>query len=231
VIKLLLNNKKIPPIWKYSAIDGLTIGEIENRVGEMSEFEWEHPGNDRAEDFHIFFTDVSARAERLLELLYEYREYFYEEDKEDGFRGWNDLMVVLLGGNRRVLGWDSEELDYESLFRRGWGDYGEECAIEEASKRLERFTKKELIDRWHKVAVILTTYFELCAAYDGLNAALDYLENDGLTKSEELTRDIECAYNNLWAYDKYDKKHYLNGKMVEPFDKALEKTYLEMWCC
>jgi hypothetical protein len=220
--------KKNIPLWKFSCIDKLDLDSISSDVDDMAEFEWNYEYSERNEDFQIFFSDISARAQQLSELLYQYREDFYE--KED-FRGWNDFCVVLLGGTHTIRGFDFVEMDYFMLFERGWGGYGERLAMEEAQKRLERFTKAELINRWQKVLTILTAYLELKSAYDALTGALDFLENDGLKKSAELTRNIEYAYNQLRFYDSSysGKKEVCQNDELRRFEKELEKTYPELW--
>jgi hypothetical protein len=220
---IIISTKRKVPLWKYSCIDGLQLEIISSDLDDMIEFEWEYENHSRKEDFQIFFCDISARAEQLSDLIYQCREYFYEQDD---FRGWNDFCVVLLGGTHKILGYDAVEMDYFSMFERGWG-FGNELAVEEAQKRLERFTKKELIDRWQKVLTILTSYLELKAAYDALTGALDFLENDSLKKSEELTRDIDYYYRRLRFYD--GSKEPVRNDDLRRFEQALEKTYPAMW--
>jgi len=214
--------KKAVPLWKYSCIDGLDFDSITSDIESMSEFEWKYENHSRKEDFQIFFVDISARAEQLQELMHNYRYYLAERDD---CRGWNDFCVVMFGGTRRVLGYDVEEMDYYSLFGRGFGESGEDLAIEEAGKRLERLSKKELIERWQKVLTVLTAYFELKASYDSLTGALDFLENEGMTKSEELTQGIEDAYRRLEFYKGEAKENADYNR----FDKTAAKIPHEVW--
>jgi hypothetical protein len=215
-----MSKEKNIPIWKRSCIDKLDTYSIRQQLYDMAEIEYTYSDSARSEEFHMFFQDISCRAQNLLDLL---GDYCFDENEI--CKGWDDFTVVLLGGAYRVLGFDVEEQDYFSLFERGFGNYGEELAIREATERLMRLSKQELLDRWRKVLVILTAYIDLKAAYDGLTGALDFLENDGLKKSEELTADIERTYARLWYSDGYT----IDRKYLPAFEAALEKTYPEMW--
>jgi len=221
--------KKNIPLWKKSCIENLRFEDIESNLYEMSEIEYQYGGNERHEDFYVFITDVSARASQLSEQIYEFK--YYLADKGDDCPWWDDYCVSLLGGAYNILGYDIEEMDYYSIFKNAFG-IGEELAVEEAKKRMERLTKSELIDRWNKFIVILTSYLELKAAYDAVTGALDFLENDGLMKSEELTRDIELAYNRLDFWVDYDgKRKAVTNANYYAYEKILEKnTNSEMWC-
>lgn len=67
-------------------------------------------GDDEAEwEFKMAFSDLSAKAERLYEHVYEEVRY----QGHDGFeRVFNDCTVALIGDRYRIIGWDYEEEDY-----------------------------------------------------------------------------------------------------------------------
>ena len=209
--------KRKRPLWHRSCIDRLNYDTMREELSEMCEIEYEYSNSERREEFEIFFSDVGGRAQNLAEEFYNYRGWF-----DDDLCDWNDLCVVLLGAKFRVWGYDSEEMDYFSLFQDGidmsnW-------AIEKAQKRIERLTKCEIIKQFQKVMLLIVTYYDIKSAYDALAGALDFLENDGLKKSEELTQNFERLYRNL---------RYYNGEVVRDensraFDREVE-TFPQRW--
>gem|GEM_PF-2040818 len=216
-----MTRRKVP-LWKRSCIENLMFEHMQDELDEIGDFEDEYQYSERREDFEIFFGDVSAKAMQLCELFYDNR-YLFDED--NGFNDWNDLCVVLFGGERSVLGYDVEERDYYSLFNNGCDC--SDWAIDEARKRVMRYTKEELIKRFQCVMLFITTYYDVKSAYDALTGALDYLENDGLKKSEELTENFERHYSRL---------KFIDGKVIDwdentkAFDKEVERFPQRWWC-
>ena len=143
----------------------------------------------------------------------------------------------MFGNERSVLGYDVEQQDYYGLFNN---TYDRELVIEEARKRVMRYTKDELIKMFQRVMLFIATYYDVKSAYDALTGAMDFLENDGETKSEEITRNFEHLYKKLQYYPKIFRdfntvitariKYTVCRETEIEFDKEVE-SFPQMWWC
>lgn len=175
-------------------------------------------GDDEAEwEFKMAFSDLSAKAERLYEHVYEEVRY----QGHDGFeRVFNDCTVALIGDRYRIIGWDYEEEDYFSLT-----SYDEKLAFTEAGKRLMRRTKAEIISTVGQCLGILVSYLDVRQQYDYLKATMDILrdENTSLLKNIKA---IDRAYQDAESVGFYPWY-----QEVERFDALLnclpDRAWLE----
>jgi hypothetical protein len=72
---------------------------------------------------------------------------------------------------------DREESEYYSMMssEEGW-------AVEEATKRIERLTKRELIRRFRKVLTLLLLFFDIKASHDCLISIVEELDERAAMK-------------------------------------------------
>ena len=121
--------------------------------------------------------------------------YQMEEELRDDYLvpEFFDLWFAAMGGGE-MLGYDEYEGDYYSLE----GRFDEELAQQEARKKLERMTKKEIIDMASQCFKIATNYLSIKSRYEDLSTALDILrgKNSGQLKA---AAEIDELYDKMWV--------------------------------
>lgn len=199
------------PLWKKSMLQSLDLSSIVNYLYEISEngdmygYDGGEPGY--YQDYKELFDDLAGGASALLDALNEY----------DGYGGgtikdfWDDMTVALLGKTQRVLGFDAVEQDYFGMI-----DCQEDWAVEEAEKKLERYTKHDLIQSFRKVLVILVSFFDLKSAHDCLTSIVQELDEKGALL-ERKNEKINQIYGDL------------TGKNGEQFDSLIANLPQRMW--
>lgn len=113
---------------------------------------------------------------------------------------FDDFMAAVHPDGRGILGYDSWEEDYFPL-----STFQTEAACREAAERLQRKTKRELIDCAHIVMGIVCQYMAVKYRFDSLSAAFDVL----MERSEQqlrAVREIEEAWAAAEADDFNDWK-------------------------
>lgn len=194
------------PLWKKSMLQKLNLYDIKEYLYEITDngdphgYEWGIGGY--YNDYKDQFDELSAGAWALSQALEDY----------DVNENWDDMTVALLGPTHTVLGYDVAELDYFSLF----SSYIEDWAVEEAVKRLERLTKRDLIITFRKVLATLLLFFDVKASHDCLTSIVEELDNRGALL-EEKNNQINKLYEDL------------TGKDGEEFDRLIENLPQRMW--
>lgn len=158
------------PLWKKSMLQTLNFYEINSLLDEISENGdmCGYASGEKSEyyqEFKELFDELSDGAYRLYETL-------SESDVRDN---WDDMTVALLGKTHTVLGFDTVEQDYYHMLN----PYDEDFAVEEATKCLERLTKRDLIKTFRKVMVSLVLFFDIKCAHDCLTAIVEELDERG----------------------------------------------------
>lgn len=159
-------------------------------------------------EYKDLFDDLSAGAWGLYEAISEH----------DGYQGyslrevWDDMTVGLLGDLFTVYGYDAAELDYFKLN----DEYEEALAVEEAQKRLGRFTKSELIKFFRKVLMTIVMFYDLKAAHDCLTSIVEELDEKGALL-ERKNDTINRLYEDL------------TGKNAKEFDDLIAHLPQRMW--
>ena len=125
---------------------------------------------------------------------------------------WDDLTVGMLGDTQRVLGFDTVERDYYRMTE----PYMEDWAQDEACKRVEHWTKREMMGNFKFVLSTLVSYLDLKAASDTMLAVVAERDYRG-AMLEEKTNRIEQIYSDI------------TGKSAEQFEKELENLPQRMW--
>lgn len=201
--------KREKPIWKKSMLDGLDLGSIQNELYDMSENGdcWGYDDRDEGsyyDEFRELFNEIAAGATDLNEAI----------DSRCGMMdgAWDDLTVGMLGDTQRVLGFDTVERDYYRMTE----PYMEDWAQDEACKRVEHWTKREMMGNFKFVLSTLVSYLDLKAASDTMLAVVAELDYRG-AMLEEKTNRIDQIYSDI------------TGKSAEQFEKELENLPQRMW--
>lgn len=135
---------------------------------------------ERAWEFQMTFSDLSAKAEELSDILYD--------DRQDVSEFFDDCTVGLIGNRYRSVGYDDCEEDYYQLT-----GYEQELAQTEAGKRVCRWTKKEMLANIGQCIGILLAFYDLRQQYDYLKAELDILRGENAAVLQTI-KEIEKIY-------------------------------------
>ncbi|MCD8239339.1 MAG: hypothetical protein LUC92_08400 [Clostridiales bacterium] len=175
------------------------------------------------EEFKLTFSDLNSDIEKLQADL---DETVYEELGELGEYGeiniFDMIFAVYQNTAGEMLGYDEYVGDYFPL-----NSYATELALEEAEKRLERLTKKELIRKMKICGAIMVNYVGIRERYNNLSAAIDILraENAGLTRA---VKDISEAYEKAEKASGGFKRLY-DVEEVDNFDRLLDRLPEAVW--
>lgn len=164
--------------------------------------------NEEEFEFKMMFSDLSAECEQMQEDLHW--EYIPEH--------FDDFFCAA-STREELIGWDQYEGDYFGL----GSSYTEECARQEARKRMQRLTKEELMQTAQICFRIFRAYIGIKGRYESLKAAFDILrdENTGyLQMIKELNALYEAAENEDFVYW---------GETTKKFDKILEALPQRAW--
>ena len=137
---------------------------------------------DEAYEFKMEFACLCAECEKMLE---DMNEFWIDEDFENIF---NNFFVAIKTDDE-LLGFDSYEQDY---FGIEYKDYAED----EASKKLMRMTKENIIQYAGLSFNIAMNFIGLQNRYDNLKAAMDIL-NDKNTGHIQVVKKIEELYSQI----------------------------------
>lgn len=167
---------------------------------------------EEAYEFQMMFSDLSAKAEKLSEVLNSYElenvsEYF------DQF-----IVGVSDGAGMNYLAWDTVEEDYFRAVA-----YETDACIEESQKKLMRMKKEDLISCANKVFRIIIAFLDLKYKYDYLSATLDIL-NDEQRGLLDMVKNIEEAYEQA-----EDELFIGSRESTKKLDKLLKAIPERMW--
>ena len=116
-----------------------------------------------------------------------------------------------------VLGFDEYEGDYYGLN----DDYEVRAAIEEAQKRLERFTKKQLMSLYTQCTHIVFQFMALRYRLDELDAAVAIVKE----LNGEILRDVKTLCD---LYDEM-QEHPTDLNVMRKFERAAQMLPEEAW--
>lgn len=179
--------------WKKPLVQELNLEEIRMNLGEMDEacsnVRWylgreveqleELLGEDDAFEFQSSFSALSGdiySVQRQLEDIW-LPDYF------------DDFLAAVHPDGHDVYGFDEYE---EDSFRLDTSTA--ELACREAGERMQRKTKKELIDCCHNVLGVICLYMSIKYRFDSLSSAFDVLM-ERTEKQLRAVREIEEAYD------------------------------------
>lgn len=191
--------------YKKAAVSGLTLWEIQDKLSEIIEacdevVYWMDSDNqtlvdalDGDEDdvsrFKMDFAVLSAEADRMYGDIQE----VWEPEHFD------DVLVISGIGEQRdgeLIGYDVYEGDYFGIdpFQYEWAE-------KESTKRLERLTKKELLQQMAQTISITFAFLGIQSRYQDLKASIDILRAqnkeylDGAKQLNELSENLR----NEWG--------------------------------
>lgn len=199
------------PIWKKSMLETLNYSDIWDYLdeiesdGDLLGYESEESGY--YQEYKEQFDELSFGAYRLRNALDDY-DYLGDCRLSDI---WNDMTVALLGYQQKVLGFDQVEEDYYAMLSSC-----ENFAVEEAKKRLMRFTKEQLIENFRKVLTTLILFYDIKASHDCLISIVQELDERG-TILERKNEQINRLYEDL------------TGKNGSNFDDIIKNIPQRLW--
>ena len=164
--------KSKAPMWRKSMLYRLSLCGIAEDLEEVSEsgdyygYEGESLG-EYYDEYRPLFNELAMGAADLLEAISRLEEY-----DSEGFSGWDDFTVALIGPVQKVLGFDTDQMDYFSMMA-----CEEEAAVREAEKRLQRLTKAQLIGMFRRVMIALVAYWDIKGSFDTLSAVVNELDS------------------------------------------------------
>ena len=130
---------------------------------------------------------------------------------------FDDFFGRIAGDTFGLMGFDSFEGDYFGLTDR----WEEEHAQEECSKRLQKFTKAQLLDGAHVCFRVAVNYISLKNRYENLKAYIDILngKNSGLLKT---VKQIEDLYERV-------SEEYPSRQDADEFKRLVNSLPPETW--
>lgn len=203
-------NQSKNPLWKKSMLKSLNFYEIVEFLDEIGNngdpYGYEREESGYYQEYKEQFDDLSDGAYRLWDALdnSDYSDYSLRDI-------WDDMTVALLGYQEKVLGFDQVEEDYFAMLT-----FLEDAAVQEAEKRLMRFTKEQLIKNFRKVLTTLVLFFDIKAAHDCLTSIVEELDERGAIlerKNEKINR----LYEDL------------TGANAKDFDEIIQGIPPRMW--
>lgn len=180
--------KSKTPIWKRSMLQHLNYWDIKEILNEIScngdSYGYDYGSTDSYYDeYKPFFDELADGAETMLSDMSDL-EYDFEHTNGEWQKRtvWDDFTVALLGQVDDVLGYDVVQQDYRRLIDQS------DWAIEEAEKRLMRFTKAELISYFRKILVTLVMTLDMKSAHDCLVSIVEELDERAAIMKNENNR-------------------------------------------
>ena len=199
-------NQSKKPICKKSMLQTLNLYDVMAYLEEISENGdmYGYDGGDAGyyQEYKEQFDELADGAYNLLEAL----------DESEIEENWDDMAVAMLGYQQKVLGFDAAEDDYCAML----DPYCENLAVEEATKRIERLTKQEMIRTFRKVLTTLILFFDIKAAHDCLTSIVQELDYRGAILNEKSNQ-INKLYEDL------------TGQNGEAWDSLIANIPQRMW--
>lgn len=189
----------------YEALDDVTY-VTQNDQMFLDAFDGDE---EEAFEFRMAFQSLAADIDRFASDL-------YEAWIPDCF---NDFFCSVSGAGEEYAGYDIVEQDYFSL-----NTYEAIAGQDEAQKRLERLTKKDLIEAAQRCYQVAVAYLGLRSRFEDLRVAVDIIraQNDGLTSGIKA---IEDLYDQ-WSRADYMEKTSIGYKMDSIADQMPDEVWL-----
>lgn len=214
--------------YKKPAVKGLTFFEIRDAIDDIAEEcdlvqYWEDSDNEtlvdaldgddeEAQRFRMDFAVLSSDVDR-------FRDDLLAVDEPERF---DDVLVAAglgnnAGGGQGLYGFDSYEGDYFGL-----EPYAYRWAEQESVKRLERLTKKELIEQVAQSVCIAFSFIRIQDRYENLKVAMDILK----AKNKEYldsVKELNELYERIdWTYVTQETAGWTEeGKRIEKIGEML----------
>lgn len=174
---------------------------IEQAIGDEEE----------AYEFKMAFSSLAADCERMRDDLEDWRFDSMEER-------FNNFFAAAHPDGEKMLGWDEYEGDY-----MGISGIETDWAVQEAVKRLERMTKKEIIENAHWAMSVAINYLSIKTRYDQLKDTLDLI--NGNQKAQiQTVKEIQRLYEAAQGKDEWDSDMIIYDRFLRNLD-----PYDRMW--
>lgn len=162
-------------------------------------------------EFKMMFADLSAECEQMREDL---REAYIPE--------YFDIFFAAIEKRGELFGYDAYEGDYMGL-----NAYESELANKEATQKLKRLTKDQLIESAQICFGVYQAYIGLQHRYDCIKTAIDILRNEN-TGFLKLIKRIEEIYEK--ANEETDGFRYMwSGSAIKELDSIINNMPQEAW--
>lgn len=198
------------PLWKKSMLQSLNFYEIIEFLDEIGNngdpYGYAREESGYYQEYKDQFDELSDGAYRLWDAL-DNSDYGDCRLRDI----WDDMTVALLGYREKVLGFDWIEEDYFAMLSPL-----EDAAVQEAEKRLMRFTKEQLIRNFRKVLTVLVLFFDIKAAHDCLTSIVEELDERGAIL-EQKNEQINKLYEDL------------TGSGAKKLDQIINNIPPRMW--
>ena len=176
---------------------------------------------DELNEYRLAFADLASDVERTWERIYGGFDADDYEDNTLGILGVtkrdvDDCLVSAFWGSASVSGYDTYECDWFELDR-----FELNLAVQKASERLMRKTKKEMIEAFHNSFGLFLSCYDLIQRYDKLKTVLDILCGDELALLDEIKR-----IDELWRKNQDCSSYEINW---HEFDYAVAKLPDRVW--
>lgn len=136
-------------------------------------------------EFQMAFSELSAKVDRLVEVMYEIGDQ----------QQYDDCTVALIGNRYTLVGFDGYEEDYFQL-----AGYESQLAESEAGKRMMRHTKAEMLSIIGQSVGTLIAFLDIRQQYDYLKATIDILRGENQSMLQAIKR-IEELYDRAQMDD------------------------------
>ena len=158
-------------------------------------------------EFQMAFSELSAKVDRLVDVMYEIGDQ----------QQYDDCTVALIGNRYTLVGFDGYEEDYFQL-----AGYESHLAESEAGKRMMRHTKAEMLSIIGQSVGTLIAFLDIRQQYDYLKATIDILRGENQSMLQAIKR-IEELYDRAQMGDwKRDSREFDDLVAVLP-----EKMWIE----
>lgn len=136
-------------------------------------------------EFQMAFSELSAKVDRLVDVMYEIGDQ----------QQYDDCTVALIGNRYTLVGFDGYEEDYFQL-----AGYESQLAESEAGKRMMRHTKAEMLSIIGQSVGTLIAFLDIRQQYDYLKATIDILRGENQSMLQAIKR-IEELYDRAQMDD------------------------------
>lgn len=140
---------------------------------------------EEAFEFQMAFSELSAKVDRLVDVMYEIGDQ----------QQYDDCTVALIGNRYTLVGFDGYEEDYFQL-----AGYESHLAESEAGKRMMRHTKAEMLSIIGQSVGALVAFLDIRQQYDYLKATIDILRGENQSMLQAIKR-IEELYDRAQMDD------------------------------
>ena len=148
---------------------------------------------EEAFEFQMAFSELSAKVDRLVDVMYEIGDQ----------QQYDDCTVALIGNRYTLVGFDGYVEDYFQL-----AGYESHLAESEAGKRMMRHTKAEMLSIIGQSVGALVAFLDIRQQYDYLKATIDILRGENQSMLQAIKR-IEELYDRAQMDDwKRDSREF-----------------------